>query len=986
MKIRTRIKLGLASLAIGVLISNCNDALQPTGDIVASLAQASRWPDTVSVAEIATVGAFVTRSSGEPILGVELEWGTSDSSVVTIAKVVAPASASSDEQLAAGLNAVVTTHAPGSANIIARLNRAGFAPAELQVPVTVAQRSWPALLTVSKIDTAGIVLTNAEANVVEGATVTWQTSDPSVLQVTRLDATPFRAQFTPRASGSVVITATATGSRLGRAVFQLPLNVGALRVAQASAWPTLLSVSDSTTVAVQVRDAQNQPLTGVPVQWRSTNVLALDVDATGKLRALSPGGTELIATAGAAGFQTSELRAVVSIGNLQVLEATNWPDTLSVTDTVRLGVIVRDAANIARPGVRVRWSSTNPVAFSVDSTGKVTALAQGGGQIVATVGEPPFQTSEHRATLSVLPLRVDAGTDWPDTLTVTDTVRLTAFVPGTSGPPPGVPVRWTSTNTFAFTVDATGMVIALNQGGGEIVATVGEPPFQTSERRASITVLPLRVDEFPQWPIDYNLANDTTLRVIVRDAFGKPRLGLRVQWRSTNTSVFTVDATGRVTPLRVGEGEVIASVGEAPFQASEHRGLVRVHSKWRTVDAGWKHTCGLAAADGAGSCWGSNRFGELGIGAALSFTGLIPRPISTGVKFDELYAGGDSIFTPPLFGGARLPEAHTCGRAGNSVLCWGAALSSQIGDGTEPCLPAINVSTSCTRSVPVSTINNGQFGTTTGVGVYSAAVGGRHTCAVIAIGVSIDNFITCWGMLDPRSSLSVPPQPVPFGFGSGPAQTSFFTPFGSQAAVATMAPGGAHVCIAQETFSFNEIRCFGNNAFGQTGAPDANVRNISGQLLFFNQTSSGTRHSCVINFGVLCWGSNASGQLGAPTPADAACTANSCYRALAVTLPEQAVALAAGGEHTCALGISGSAYCWGSNAYGQLGNAGAGGATPRLVSGGLKFLMISAGWGHTCGVTLDGSAYCWGLNDKGQLGDGTLISRAVPTRVGDPPP
>src|SRR4051812_3818153 len=50
----------------------------------------------------------------------------------------------------------------------------------------------------------------------------------------------------------------------------------------------------------------------------------------------------------------------------------------------------------------------------------------------------------------------------------------------------------------------------------------------------------------------------------------------------------------------------------------------------------------------------------------------------------------------------------------------------------------------------------------------------------------------------------------------------------------------------------------------------------------------------------------------------------------------------------------------------------------------------AAGWktidiqnGVSCGIRLDGSAWCWGDNRAGQVGDGTEIARFSPTRVGD---
>ncbi len=92
--------------------------------------------------------------------------------------------------------------------------------------------------------------------------------------------------------------------------------------------------------------------------------------------------------------------------------------------------------------------------------------------------------------------------------------------------------------------------------------------------------------------------------------------------------------------------------------------------------------------------------------------------------------------------------------------------------------------------------------------------------------------------------------------------------------------------------------------------------------------------------------------------------------------------IAAGGMHTCALGASGEAYCWGGNDRGQLGTGETERrSTPARVGGGLAFTSLAGGVLHTCGLAGGGAAYCWGADDAGQLGDGGTRPRTEPVRV-----
>ncbi|MFU8805303.1 MAG: RCC1 repeat-containing protein, partial [Bradymonadaceae bacterium] len=94
------------------------------------------------------------------------------------------------------------------------------------------------------------------------------------------------------------------------------------------------------------------------------------------------------------------------------------------------------------------------------------------------------------------------------------------------------------------------------------------------------------------------------------------------------------------------------------------------------------------------------------------------------------------------------------------------------------------------------------------------------------------------------------------------------------------------------------------------------------------------------------------------------------------------VQLAAGNNHTCALLSNGTARCWGSNGFGQLGDGTRLDRPGPVVVAGLSDIAdIAVGNNHTCALLAGGAVHCWGLNDYGQLGDGTETNRIAPMEV-----
>jgi alpha-tubulin suppressor-like RCC1 family protein len=92
-----------------------------------------------------------------------------------------------------------------------------------------------------------------------------------------------------------------------------------------------------------------------------------------------------------------------------------------------------------------------------------------------------------------------------------------------------------------------------------------------------------------------------------------------------------------------------------------------------------------------------------------------------------------------------------------------------------------------------------------------------------------------------------------------------------------------------------------------------------------------------------------------------------------------ALAVVAGGAHTCAIAADRRVLCWGANEHGQLGDGGtADRGTPVAVAGITDARALAAGGAHTCALRGDGTLSCWGDDSTGQLGDGATLSVGTP--------
>jgi alpha-tubulin suppressor-like RCC1 family protein len=176
---------------------------------------------------------------------------------------------------------------------------------------------------------------------------------------------------------------------------------------------------------------------------------------------------------------------------------------------------------------------------------------------------------------------------------------------------------------------------------------------------------------------------------------------------------------------------------------------------------------------------------------------------------------------------------------------------------------------------------------------------------------------------------------------------------------------------------------WGRNDFGQLGDDTTTCRSspvsVVGGFTDWCQVAAGGFHSLGVrtNGTAWAWGRNAQGQLGDDT------TTNSSSPVSVVGGFTDWCQVSAGYTHNLGLRTNGTVWAWGFNNYGQLGDdTTTDRSSPVSVVGGFTdWCQISADFRHSLGLRTNGTAWSWGRNTQGQLGDNTTTSRRSPVPV-----
>lgn len=357
----------------------------------------------------------------------------------------------------------------------------------------------------------------------------------------------------------------------------------------------------------------------------------------------------------------------------------------------------------------------------------------------------------------------------------------------------------------------------------------------------------------------------------------------------------------------------------------------------------YNHSCALGAT-GQVSCWGSNSKGELGVAGIANSN--VPRPLTALPASTAIALGGVASALAVDGGSSISAGGFSCALTqARTAYCWGSNSHGQLGHA--------DVGGPTPQPVPGLT------------DLVEIVAGGAHACARSAAGA-----VYCWGanakgqLGDGSLNSRAAPAPVA-GLGAG---------------VVALAAGLEHSCA---WLGAGEIRCWGENYYGQLGDGSATGRRVPTPVVSapaqVTGIAAGGDRSCATTEGgdLFCWGSNNWGELG---------TGDRWQRVRPLRVEgASARRVAVGVSASCSLSEAGGVQCWGDHGQGMLGDGTRPYAAEPLPAQAGAVAQISAGLdgNHACSVDSAGVLRCWGDNLYGQLGTDSQQTRNVPTQIAE---
>ena len=425
---------------------------------------------------------------------------------------------------------------------------------------TVTSIKATATVSVVKTDVTGLTVTPTSVTVTlgESATITPTITPTNATNQTvnwtssNLNIATVNSSGVISSVGVGTCTITATSADNSAKTATISVTVNAIAVSGVSVTPTSTSVvvGATTTLTPTV-----SPSTAAQtVTYTTSDKTIATVSTAGVVTGVAVGTATI--TVASTSDATKTATCVITVNPVLVTAITVAPTTASlyINETTTLSASVAPT----NPTIGTyTWSSSNAAVATVDATGKVTAVATGTANIIATANDASGKTGICVVTVS--PRLVTGITMSPTTLTLntTQTSTLTATVAPINATLSTV--KWTSSDETVATVDGNGKVSAIKIGTATITASANDASGKSAT--CLVTVSAKKVTTITvtatATALYMNETATVTASVVPTDATDKT-----VTWSSDNTNFATVTSDGTVTAVAAGTVTITATAND----------------------------------------------------------------------------------------------------------------------------------------------------------------------------------------------------------------------------------------------------------------------------------------------------------------------------------------------------------------------------------------------------------------------------------------
>lgn len=380
---------------------------------------------------------------------------------------------------------------------------------------------------------------DASGQVVRDAIVFWSSSDTTIATVSSAGV------VSAKAVGTVQIAASAGGKSAVATLAVLPVPVASVSVLPGTG---TIAVGATLVLSAVTYDDAGAVLPDRQVLWATSAPQIATVDGSGNVRGVA-GGTATITATSEGKSGASTVTVTVSPPPVPVASVTVVPGSVSLTisQTVLLTAVARDANQNTLSGRAVAWSSANSAVATVDASGVVKAVGNGSTTVTAT-SEGKTGTAQVTVVLAaVSPSPVVSVVVSPasGSLTVGDTLTLSAATRDGSGNSlSGRAVAWSSSAEQTATVSSSGLVTGVAAGSATITAT---SEGKTGSAVVTVAQAPVATVEVTPGYATIARNSSLTLTAVLKDANGIVLTGRTIAWTVDDSEAAKVESTGSST-------------------------------------------------------------------------------------------------------------------------------------------------------------------------------------------------------------------------------------------------------------------------------------------------------------------------------------------------------------------------------------------------------------------------------------------------------